>query len=218
MKIKNVKTRLMIVDDHEVVRNGLINFLSTDESIELIFVASDASSAINAIKKSKPDVILLDFFLPDVPALETIKKIKFISPNTKIILITSHEGSEHVKYSIEAGALSYLLKDISPGILIEAIKQAAIDKSVFSPRIAEIALQASNAPKAVTLTPNFLTKREIEIVKFIANGLSNYVIADKLNISEKTVKCHVGNILSKLYLNDRTQIAIHAWREGWSRY
>lgn len=207
---------LILADDHAMVRKGLTAFLATAHDIEVMAVAECGADVVGDAKKFAPDVVLLDLFLPDQPAVDTVRQIKKVSPRSQIIMVTSHEGDEFVVPMMQAGAISYILKDTTPEDLISAVRKAAAGESMLSPRIAKALVTV------VTLTEKTeknqphdgLTEREMEVLHCIAEGLSNMNIASRLNISEKTVKSHVSNILSKLYLNDRTQVAVYAWREG----
>jgi two-component system, NarL family, response regulator LiaR len=207
----NEKITLILADDHEMVRKGLTAFLATAKDIEVMGVASNGADVVAAAQKYAPDVVLLDLFMPGQPAVDTVRQIKNLSPRSQIVMVTSHEGDEYVLPMTRAGALSYILKDTTPDELIGVVRKAAAGESAISPRIAK-ALVA-----AVTKETRFhddLTEREMEVLHCIADGLSNMDIANQLVISEKTVKSHVSNILSKLYLTDRTQAAVYAWREG----
>ena len=211
------KITLIIADDHEMVRRGLTAFLATAKDIEVLAVAARGAEAVAAARKYAPDVVLLDLLMPDQPAVETVRQIKRVSPRTQIIVVTSHEGDEYVVPTTQAGAISYILKDTTPEDLIRAVRKAAAGESTLSPRIAR-ALAAIIARAKAGETPEDqlradLTEREMEVLQCIAEGLSNIDIGTRLGITEKTVKSHVSNILSKLYLTDRTQAAVYAWRK-----
>jgi len=208
------KITLILADDHAVVRKGLTAFLATANDIEVLDVAICGSEAVNAAKKHAPDVVLLDLFMPDQPAVETVRQIKKASPRSQIVMVTSHEGDEYVVPVTKAGAISYILKDTTPEELIAAVRKAAVGESTLSPRVAKALMNIVTSAKADEELHEELTQREMEVLQCIAEGLANIDIAKRLEISEKTVKSHVGNILSKLYLTDRTQAAIYAWREG----
>lgn len=212
------KITLILADDHAMVRKGLTAFLATARDIELLSVASCGAEAVLAAQKHKPDIVLLDMFMPDQPAVETVRQIKSVSPASQIVMVTSHEGDDYVVPVTRAGALSYILKDTTPEDLILAVRKAAMGESVISPRIAKALVSAvtrAQDPNAPDEQPHEdLTEREMEVLRCIAEGLSNADIAARLSISEKTVKSHVSNILGKLYLTDRTQAAVYAWREG----
>lgn len=212
------KITLILADDHAVVRKGLSAFLATAPDIEVLDVAVCGTEAVSAAKKHAPDVVLLDLFMPDQPAVETVRQIKKVSPRSQIVMVTSHEGDEYVVPVTQAGAISYILKDTTPEELIRAVRKAAIGESTLSPRVAKalmnIVTQARQSKAAESPLHEDLTEREMEVLQCIAEGLANVDISKRLNISEKTVKSHVSNILSKLYLTDRTQAAVYAWREG----
>ena len=212
------KITLILADDHAMVRKGLTAFLATAKDIEVMAVASCGTEVVAGVKKHAPDIVLLDLFMPDQPAVETVRQIKKLSPRSQIIMVTSHEGDEYVVPMMQAGATSYILKDTSPEDLIRAVRKAAAGESTLSPRIAKalvtVVTQTRAAKTQESLLHEDLTEREMEVLHCIAEGLPNMDIAARLNISEKTVKSHVSNILSKLYLTDRTQAAVYAWREG----
>jgi two-component system, NarL family, response regulator LiaR len=205
---------LVIADDHAVVRHGLSAFISEAQDIELLAIADNAVQAVLAAAQHVPDVFLLDLFMPDMPAAETVRRIKDVSPRTQVVILTSHEGDEHVLEVTKAGAISYILKDCAPNELIRTIRLAASGEAVLSPRISKALLAALNVRKPYASPHEDLTTRELEVLLAIAEGMSNQAIAVRLGIAEKTVKSHVGNILSKLYLRDRTQVAVYAWRQG----
>jgi NarL family two-component system response regulator LiaR len=212
------KITLVLADDHAMVRKGLTAFLATAQDIEVLAVATCGVEVVAAAKKHAPDVVLLDLLMPDQPAVETVRQIKRVSPRSQIIMVTSHEGDEYVVPVTQAGAISYILKDTTPENLIRAVRKAAVGESTLSPRIAKALMTVVTQARALsTRESQFhedLTEREMEVLQCIAEGLSNMDIAARLNISDKTVKSHVGNILSKLYLTDRTKAAVYAWREG----
>ena len=210
------KITLILADDHAMVRKGLTAFLATAEDVEVLAAASSGAEAVAAAKEHAPDVVLLDLFLPDQPAIETVRQIKKVSPRSQIVIVTSHEGDEYVGPMTQAGAISYILKDTTPEDLIQAVRKAAAGESTLSPRIAKALVTIVTRARAIPESQlhEDLTDREMEVLHCIAEGLSNMDIAARLSISDKTVKSHVGNILSKLYLTDRTQVAVYAWREG----
>jgi len=212
------KITVVLADDHPMVRKGLIAFLATADDVVIMAVAASGAEVVAAAGKHAPDVVLLDLFMPDQMAVDTVRKIKRISPRSQVVMLTSHEGDEYVVPTAQAGAISYVLKDLTPEDLICTVRKAAVGESTISPRIAKALMAVVTRTRAVnTQSDQFhedLTDRELEVLQCIAEGLPNIDIATRLKISEKTVKSHVGNILSKLYLNDRTQVAVYAWREG----
>jgi len=171
--------------------------------------AASGAEAGDAVRQQVPDVLLLDLLMPGQDAETTIRAAKAASPRTQIVILTSHEGTEHLSKVIRAGALSYVLKDTPPAELLGIVKDAKRGEVTITPRIAASLLNDDPADRQ-----DGLTERELEVLKAIASGLSNKQIGADLEITERTVKCHVSNILSKLYLSDRTQAAIYAWREG----
>ncbi len=205
---------LVIADDHEVVRRGLTAFIATATDIDLLEAASSGTEAVEACLRHAPDVVLLDLLMPDQDIETSVRQIKKVSPRTQIVILTSHEGDEHVVSVTRAGAISYILKDISPEDLIKAIRHACLGEATLSPRIARALLKAVHPSEKLSLLHENLTNREMDVLQSIAEGHSNQAIAKILGITEKTVKSHVSNVLSKLYLNDRTQAAVYAWREG----
>jgi NarL family two-component system response regulator LiaR len=162
-----------------------------------------------------PDVLLMDLVMPGIGGVEATRQVKQASPHTQVIVLTSYHEDENIFPALRAGALSYVLKDVSPHELAETVRKAASGESVLHPRVASRVVQEIRGAKRDT--PNLfieLSDRELEVLRLIADGLSNAAIADKLVISEKTVKGHVSNILSKLHMFDRTQAAVFAWQQG----
>lgn len=210
---KNV-LKLVIADDHAVVRKGLAAFIEIAPDIELVAAATTGAEAIDAARRANPDIVLLDLLLPDKPAAETIAAIKSSSPDSEVIVLTSYEGHEQIGPVIKAGALSYLLKDTLPDDLISAIRRAARGERTISPQVAHGLLVHRAQGGEDRPLHDDLTARELEVLQAIAEGRSNSEIAGALGISGKTVKSHVGNILAKLCVADRTQAAVYAWREG----
>lgn len=208
-KAQSDVTTLVIADDHAVVRRGLGAYIEIAGDIELLGTAADGKEAVAAVKSSAPDVLLLDLLMPDQDARTTIRQVKKASPRTQIVILTSHEGGEQLSGVIRAGALSYVLKDTQPEELLSVIRRARRGEAVITPRLAKNLLAEGSAQRE-----DDLTERELEVLKAIASGYSNKHIAADLGITERTVKSHVSNILSKLYLSDRTQAAVYAWREG----
>lgn len=207
---------LTIADDHPMVRKGLSAFLSTAPDIDVLDIGVCMADAVQAVERHAPDVVLLDLFMPDQPAVETVRQIKKASPRSQIVMLTSHEGDEYVLPLTQAGAISYILKDSTPEELITTVRNAAAGDTTISPRVAQALVKEIKRGQAASQSPlhEDLTDREMDVLHCIAEGMSNSEIAGRLSITERTVKSHVSNILSKLYLTDRTQVAIYAWREG----
>jgi len=210
------KISVLIVDDHELVRQGIETFLNLQADIEIIASAANAKQAIEQVEALIPDVILMDLNLGEgMNGIEATREIKAISPQSKVIVLTSFHSDEYIFPAIKSGALSYLLKDIEPVELADAIRKAASDQAVLAPIVAKrIVEEMQPTSKEAIPSHSQLSVRELEILKLIAEGFNNQEIALSLNIAIKTVRCHVSNILSKLHLRDRTQAAIHAWQKG----
>lgn len=207
---------LLLADDHAMVRRGVRAYLETHDDIQIVGEAASGAEAVQLCAELIPDVVLLDLVMPGMDGVEATRQIKQISPRTHVVILTSYHDDIHVWPAIKAGALSYLLKDVSSEELLAAIRKAAQGEAVLHPRIAVQLMQSLQAPRTDEPPNPFaaLSQRELEVLQLIAQGLSNALIGEKLFISEKTVKSHVGNILGKLHLVDRTQAAVYAWREG----
>ena len=163
-----------------------------------------------------PDVVLMDLVMPGMDGVEATRRLKQLSPRSQVIVLTSYHQDEHIFPAIRAGALSYLLKDVDSSELAGAVRKAARGEAVLHPRVAaRVVQELHGARQSATFNPfTELSERELEVLRLIADGASNIEIAERLVISEKTVKSHVSNILSKLHVLDRTQAAVFAWREG----
>ena len=205
---------IALVDDHSIVRQGVRALLETQADISIVGEASSGEEGVSLCAEQAPDVVLMDLVMPGMNGVEATRQIKQVSPRTQVIVLTSYHEDEHIMPAIRAGALSYLLKDISPGELLAAIRKAAQGETTIHPHVAAKMMQALHGSDKNENPVGDLSKREIEVLRLIAAGLSNASIAESLFISEKTVKSHVGNILSKLHLADRTQAAVYAWRSG----
>ena len=210
----NEKITVLLVDDHSIVRQGVRGFLEIQENIEVIGEAESGEKAVVLCGEFAPDVVLLDLLMTGMNGVETTRQIKIISPRSNVIILTSFHDNEYILPAIQAGALSYLLKDVSPNDLASAVYKAADGEAVLHPRIAAQIMSEMREKKETKINLDELTKREHEVLRQIAEGLSNNKIGERLFISEKTVKSHVSNILSKLHLADRTKVAVYAWRSG----
>jgi two-component system response regulator DegU len=205
--------KILIVDDHALLREGLIKILSLEEELEIIGEASKGEEAIDLARKLRPDIILMDINMPGINGIEATKVIKKELPQIGIIALTIHDDEEYIFELVRAGVSGYVLKDISPERLISAIKDVAQGKSVIHPNITAKLLGEFNRLSERKSRPNSfedLTMREIEVLELIAKGMANKDIAHTLFISEKTVKNHVTNIFRKLNVDDRTQAALYA--------
>ncbi len=209
------KIRVLIADDHHVVRGGLRALLETEDDIDVVGEASDGVEAVMKTRSMEPDVLLLDLVMPRKNGIEAISEIKDENPDARILVLTSFSDDEKVFAAIKAGALGYLLKDSSPYELIQAIRDVYNGESSLHPVIARKLIRELNRPAAnLPQTDEPLTEREVEVLVLVARGYSNQEIADGLVISERTVRTHVSNILSKLHLANRTQAALYALKEG----
>jgi NarL family two-component system response regulator LiaR len=204
---------VMLIDDHRVVRQGLRDFLELQEDIDVVGEASSGEEGAQLARELLPDVVLMDLVMPGIDGVETTRRVKAASPSSRVIVLTSFADDDKVFPAIKAGAISYLLKDISPEELAHAIRAAQRNEAVLHPEVAAKLMQEFSAPRPGEPPVDQLTPREMDVLRLVAKGMSNKEIADKLIISEKTTKTHISNILSKLHLADRTQVAIYALRK-----
>jgi NarL family two-component system response regulator LiaR len=206
--------RLFVADDHPVVRNGIRAMLEIVPDIELAGEAADGREAVARVIKLQPDVILMDLVMPEMDGIEAIRRIKAQQPEAHILVLTTFAGEDKIFPAIKAGALGYHLKDSGPDELVQAIRQVHRGESSLHPVIARKVLQELSHPSDRPPTPDPLTEREVEVLRLVAQGRDNREIAEKLVITEATVRTHVSNIMSKLHLASRTQAALYALREG----
>lgn len=209
------RTTILIADDHEVVRNGIRSYLENLSDFDVVGEAGSGEEALALVEELIPDIVLLDLILPGMDGIETTRRIKQTSPRTQVVVLTSYHEDIHIFPALKAGATSYLLKDMKMDKLVEVLHRAAQGELTLHPRVASRVLQnirGEDGEEQALFAE--LTERETDVLKLIANGLTNSQIAEKLVISENTVKGHVSNILSKLHLADRTQVAVYAWQQG----
>lgn len=207
--------RILIVDDHAIVRQGVQAFLDAQPDLAVVGAAPDGEAALALAASQRPDVAFVDLIMPGMDGVEVTRRLKAASPATRVVVLTSYHEDEHVFPAIRAGALSYLLKDVTPEELAEAARKAARGEATLHPRVATRMMQEIRGARGERPNPFVdLTDRELEVLSNIARGHSNAVIAAMLSISDKTVKRHVSNILQKLELSHRTQAAALAWSEG----
>ena len=206
---------VMLVDDHGVVRMGLKAYFNTLPDIQVVAEAASGEEALRLAAEHAPDVVVMDLIMPGMDGVEATRRLKKTSPRTQVIVLTSYHEDEHIFPAIRAGALSYVLKDIDPDDLAEAIRRAREGEAVIHPRVAARLVKEIHGDRGEPVNPfSELTDRELEVLRHIAAGKNNREIAEALVISEKTVKSHITNILNKLHLADRTQAAVFAWQEG----
>jgi two-component system, NarL family, response regulator LiaR len=206
---------VLLVDDHELVRRGVRAFLETRPDITVVAEAGSGEEAVRLAAEHAPDVALMDLIMPGMDGVEATRRLTAQSPRTSVIMLTSYHDDEHVFPAIRAGALSYVLKEIGPDELADAVRKAAAGEAVLHPRVAaRVVRELHGARRDEPNVFRQLSDRELEVLKLIADGMSNAEIAGRLYVSEKTVKSHVSNILGKLHLVDRTQAAVYAWRQG----
>jgi len=211
--------RILLVEDHAVVRAGLRALLPTEPGLEVVGEAADGLEAVQHARTLQPDVILLDLVMPRQDGLAALPQIKQASPDSRIIVLTSFADDEKVFAAIKAGAVGYLLKDASPEELLQAIRNVYHGEVSLSPFIAQKLMRELNRPATQPSAEDEdpLTEREEEVLRLVAQGLLNHEIARQLSISERTVRTHISHILDKLHLVNRTQAALHALRSGLAR-
>ncbi|MCU0486266.1 MAG: response regulator transcription factor [Anaerolineales bacterium] len=216
------KIRVLLVDDHAVVRQGLRMFIEMQEDMEVVGEGTNGIEAVELADRLSPDVILLDLAMPQLDGVEATQRIMAQNPNARVLILTSFGEDDKIFPSIRAGAQGYLLKDIQPRDLVQAIRETYQGKAQLHPDIARRLMAAVSGaapirpekPMALPQDLQGLTEREREVLNLIARGLNNREIAEKMVISEKTVKTHVSNLLDKLGLEDRTRAAIWALKHG----
>jgi NarL family two-component system response regulator LiaR len=212
--MEDTNIKVLLVDDHEMVRIGLAAVLGTEEGIEVVGEASNGQEGIRLAQEYKPDVVLMDLVMEGMDGIETTKRLLQIHPDCKVIVLTSFLDDEKMYPVLEAGAFSYLLKTSRASEIAQAIRSAAKGQSVLESQVASKLMNRFRQPKPAAAPHEELTEREMEVLKLIAAGKSNQEVADELFIGIKTVKFHVTNVLAKLGVEDRTQAAIYAFKHG----
>jgi len=205
---------VFLVDDHAVVRQGIRASLEARQDFVVVGEAESGEEALRHVTDVIPDVVVMDLMMEGMDGVETTREIKRLSPHTQVVVLTSYHDDEHIFPALRAGAISYQLKSVKIEELAESIRRAANREATLHPRVAARMILEVQNNKSDSNPFTDLTNREMEILKLIANGLTNSEIMAKLILSENTVKGHVSNILSKLHLADRTQVAVLAWRTG----
>jgi NarL family two-component system response regulator LiaR len=204
---------ILICDDHAVVRYGVMAVLEAYGRFRLVGAVGDGDAAIELAQRDQPDVVLMDLLMHGRDGVETTREIKRVSPRSRVLMLTSYEGDEHLVTALRAGVSNYLLKDIAPADLVQAIENTLSGELVLNPKVAAAMVRALSGP-ASDFPPigDALTQREVGVLNLIAEGLPNAAIAHQLSVSVKTVKNHVTSILSKLQVADRTQAAVLEWK------
>jgi NarL family two-component system response regulator LiaR len=203
---------ILIADDHPVVRQGLRTFLATQEDLDVVGEAATCTEAAERAAELRPDVVLLDLVMPGGDGIEAARKIRAASPRSKVIVLTSYPDDATVLPALEAGAAGYLLKDVEPQELAEGVRRVHRGESLLHPAVAPRVIREAVGPSTASAR-EALTPRELDVLRLLARGLPNKLIARELGIAERTVKTHVSSILAKLGVTDRTQAALYAVRE-----
>lgn len=204
--------KIMIVDDHDMVRRGLMAYLLTEDSIEVVAEASNGKEAVKLAEQYQPQVILMDLIMNEMGGIEATKAVKEVSPNSQVIILTSFVEDEQIIAAIEAGALSYLLKTARANEIVDAIHAATKGQPVLEPQVVTTMMRGMR--KKPPALHDSLTNRELEVLIVLAEGKTNQEISETLHIGIKTVKTHISNILAKLEVEDRMQAALYAVKHG----
>lgn len=211
---RRLKIKLLLVEDHHIVRRGLVFFLKTREEFEIVGEAENGEEALTFVRTERPDVVLMDLSMPKMDGIEATKRIKQYDETIKILILSSFSEQDYVLPALEAGADGYQLKEVQPEQLVASIIAVHEGNANFHPKVTPALLGRSAAKKEKENPFSMLTKREQEVLREIAKGRSNKEIAAELHITEQTVKTHVSNVLAKLEVDDRTQAALYAVKHG----
>lgn len=210
--------RVLIVDDQALVRDGFRMILELDDQIEVVAEAHDGQSAIEAVESTQPDLVLMDIRMPGVDGLEATRRLMRRGTPPRVLVLTTYDADENVFHALQAGASGFLLKDVRKGQLVRAVHQAAAGDTVIDPsitaRLIERFMDRGGPPPEARAALRQLSQRETEVLTLIAKGLTNAELADRLFVSESTIKTHVARILAKLELRDRVQAVIFAYESG----
>ena len=209
-----MKIKLLLVEDHHIVRRGLVFFLKTREEFEIIGEAENVEEALHFMQKERPDVVLMDVSMPKMDGIEATKRLKQYDETIKVLILSSFSEQDYVIPALEAGADGYQLKEVQPEQLVASIIAVHQGNANFHPKVTPALMGRSAVKKEVENPFSMLTKREQEVLREIAKGRSNKEIAAELHITEQTVKTHVSNVLAKLEVDDRTQAALYAVKHG----
>lgn len=210
------RIRVYIADDHPIVRRGIRDLLQTEADIIVVGEAENGRQVVRDVDELQPDIILMDLIMPEMDGIEATRQVREKNPDVRILVLTSFATDDKVFPAIKAGALGYLIKDTGPDDLLRAIRQVYQGQTTLHPAIAQKLLKEIASPGEQPPSEDYLTEREVVVLKLVARGMSNQEIADELVVSVATVYTHVSNILSKLHLASRTQAALYALREGYA--
>jgi NarL family two-component system response regulator LiaR len=208
--------RILIADDHAIVREGLRALIETETDMQIVGEAENGVEAVRQAEETNPDLTLLDLVMPKLDGLQSISAIRAADPEARILVLTSFDEDEKIYRAVKAGAQGYLLKDASPRELLRAIREVHQGLPSMHPTIAHKLMREIQRVSELPSSDEALSEREVEVLKLVAQGLPNQDIAEALFISERTVRTHVSNILSKLHLANRTQAALYALKEGFA--
>jgi DNA-binding NarL/FixJ family response regulator len=209
------KISILIADDHTLFRRGICKLLEDEEDLVVVAEAANGREALHLVRQHVPDVVLMDIQMPEMDGIEVTRILHREMPHLGIVFVTMHEDEEYIYRCLQAGGRGYILKEAHPDSMLRAIRAVAQGESLLGPSVATKVLQQfASLERGERQVVGDLTPREVEVLRQIAGGLSNKEIAARLSISEKTVKNHINNILSKLHLYDRTQATLYAIRTG----
>lgn len=208
--------KVLLVDDHKIVRQGVRAYLHTLADISVVGEAESGAAAVSAVEQMHPDIVLMDLEMPgEMDGIHATRQIRRLNPETQVIVVTSHHQDEYIFPAVRAGAISYLLKDVEPDELADAIRKAAQGEAVLDSRVASRIIKELQGIRSEEVNPfTELSEREFDVLRLIAAGKSNAEIAAELVLGETTIKTHTSSILRKLHLGDRTQAAVYAWQQG----
>lgn len=211
------KIRVLVADDHAIVREGTRRVIESESDIDVVGEASDGEEAVSQATRLQPDVAIIDIAMPKLNGIEATRQIKALLPATAVLILTAYDNDQYIFSLLEAGAAGYLLKNVRGSELVEAIRSVHSGESVLHPAIARKVLQrfVPSIQEAKGGTPDRLSQRELEVLKLAAKGMSNKDIADKLYLSVRTVQAHLANIFGKLQVGSRTEAILHGLKEGW---
>jgi len=211
--------RVLLADDHAVVRQGTRELLERETEIDVIAEASDGKEAVHLAIKERPDVVVMDFAMPELNGIEATRQIKAVEPGIAVLVLTAYDSHQYIFAFLEAGAAGYLLKDVQVDELVQAIRAVHAGESILHPAIARKVIDRFAQPRENVYTVQAdldqLTERELEVLKLAAKGMSNREIAQDLIISVRTVQTHLTNVFNKMGVGSRTEAVVHALRKGW---